>query len=611
MRRFVLVGLMVLQDTMMQLLIGTFLATLFLLLQVQASPYRAMADDLLASSMSFALVVLFLCATAFKYTQLTGLDDLVPILSREQRQLYVLNNASLTFIMLGSVIGGLFVFALLFAVQVGVERARLRREAISSKARRLRRKADGKEVAISPAPDGSFHLFLSHVWGTGQDQMRVVKQRLLEMLPDARIFLDVDDLQEGRGAEYVDCSETILIFVSDGYFNSPNCMRELLRALFDQKPLLTLAESEKSKGALTLEQVLAQLKAADGNYGKWGLEQEMVEWGMRQPTAQQLHGALFAECEPIEWNRIGFFQDVTLRLIAEQLLPEGYGKTYVQGEIVSRNLPALRVPSNKFHIFRSEHNPGAEEFVTELMEKRGLSTLCVSSTLDELAECDHMLVYLNGLTWTSGMQSAAFAAHVTRAMDEAVHLMLVHEMPGPGGQDVRHGCEFGSFFACDDGATPTALLKRGIYQQIALALKGGMWREASLALGHATLVSTGNELTEVVARASDLRHNSFAWLKHGVTNARQHSRAALLRAHSRSFAQSPDTHPRSVTAAQVEISSIEAMPSTCSGSDGALSHSTVDVNLVTSKASSKDFRACVVCWRKTRLRVDWYHIYRM
>ena len=35
-----------------------------------------------------------------------------------------------------------------------------------------------------------FHLFLSHVWGPGQDQMRIVKQRLLEMVPDARVFLE-------------------------------------------------------------------------------------------------------------------------------------------------------------------------------------------------------------------------------------------------------------------------------------------------------------------------------------------------------------------------------------------------------------------------------------
>ena len=48
------------------------------------------------------------------------------------------------------------------------------------------------------AVSGSFHVFLSHVWGTGQDQMRIVKQRLVEMLPDASVFLDVDDLKEAE-----------------------------------------------------------------------------------------------------------------------------------------------------------------------------------------------------------------------------------------------------------------------------------------------------------------------------------------------------------------------------------------------------------------------------
>ena len=32
--------------------------------------------------------------------------------------------------------------------------------------------------------------------------MRIIKQRLIEMLPDASVFLDVDDLKSGRGAEY-------------------------------------------------------------------------------------------------------------------------------------------------------------------------------------------------------------------------------------------------------------------------------------------------------------------------------------------------------------------------------------------------------------------------
>ena len=49
-RRLVLVGLMVLmQGTMLQLVVGTTLALIFLVLQVQAQPYASMEDDLLAT----------------------------------------------------------------------------------------------------------------------------------------------------------------------------------------------------------------------------------------------------------------------------------------------------------------------------------------------------------------------------------------------------------------------------------------------------------------------------------------------------------------------------------------------------------------------------------
>jgi len=46
----------------------------------------------------------------------------------------------------------------------------------------------------------------------------------------------------------------------------------------------------------------------------------------------------------------------------------------------------------------------------------------------------------------------------------------------------RHGCDFESFFSSPDGATPNDLLQRGIYSEIAVPLKGGAWREASMAL---------------------------------------------------------------------------------------------------------------------------------
>ena len=42
------------------------------------------------------------------------------------------------------------------------------------------------------AKDHKFHLFLSHIWLSGQDQMATVKRELQLLLMDVKVFLDVD-----------------------------------------------------------------------------------------------------------------------------------------------------------------------------------------------------------------------------------------------------------------------------------------------------------------------------------------------------------------------------------------------------------------------------------
>ncbi|KAL3930332.1 MAG: hypothetical protein SGPRY_001582 [Prymnesium sp.] len=125
-RRFVLVGLMVLyQDTMMQLILATLLSAMFLLLQVQASPYRKGEDDFLASVSSFCLLVIFLCATAFKYLMLTNLDDIQDKMSIEQRQVYVLSGDGLLVILIATSIVTLVCSVGIFIVQLAAARIKL------------------------------------------------------------------------------------------------------------------------------------------------------------------------------------------------------------------------------------------------------------------------------------------------------------------------------------------------------------------------------------------------------------------------------------------------------------------------------------------------------
>ena len=569
-RRFLLVGAFILgpypRGSTMQISLALVVSALYLVLQVVAMPYATYSDNFLAMMCSLGMTMFLLAALILKVNSLVELPEVAERLSEEMDVVYNIDFAALTGVLMACVLCAVVAAAVLLNMQFVAEQARQRHEALAAKARRLRSRPDGTMVHAPPIEQGGYHLFLSHVWGTGQDQMRVIKQRLLEMVPELSIFLDVDDLEDISDLQgYIERSSTVLIFCSKGYFFSRNCMIELRSSVMKGKRIMPLVEPLLDRGGLTQKQIHDDLVAADAFYAKWGFE------GDGGPRSDELMAALFSgELEPVEWNRIGAFQDVTMRLIAtialrppsarllnvaptpisrkkrnlrsvarlrslrkagssseasmttsdseslaaidsptEGSLAEGSlaersvsrtppsrkkakhklwtdEELYLEGELartVNVSLSAPTVHNHDFHCYCSPHNPGAFELMKELNEK--MPELDVQITRDATegrpnAGC--LVVYLTGQTWTGGARSAAFAEEVSAAMEAKIPVLMAHEMPGSGGQDERHGVEFGTFFSCDDGATPTELLKAGIYNMIAVPLKGGKWREASMVM---------------------------------------------------------------------------------------------------------------------------------
>ena len=96
-------------------------------------------------------------------------------------------------------------------------------------------------------------------------------------------------------------------------------MRELVSAAVQGKPTIALLELDASKGGLSNAEIRRRLVEAEASFDKWGFH-EILEDGARPPSAEALYEHLF-QSEPIEWNRFGHFQDATMRLIAERLLP--------------------------------------------------------------------------------------------------------------------------------------------------------------------------------------------------------------------------------------------------------------------------------------------------
>ena len=64
----------------------------------------------------------------------------------------------------------------------------------------------------------------------------------------------------------------------------------------------------------------------------------------------------------------------------------------------------------------------------ELSQMSDLVAVQVTEDPDELSFCAHMLLCLNGLTWTRGEESAALAQELKEAMEADINLVLVHEM---------------------------------------------------------------------------------------------------------------------------------------------------------------------------------------
>ena len=99
-----------------------------------------------------------------------------------------------------------------------------------------------------------------------------MKQQLRDLIPGIEVWLDVDDLEDISALEqYVDASLCIVIFVSDGYFTSKNCMRELAQCVAKRKPLITVIEADPAKGGLSLAQAKQQLHEGDALRRGWGL----------------------------------------------------------------------------------------------------------------------------------------------------------------------------------------------------------------------------------------------------------------------------------------------------------------------------------------------------
>ena len=239
----------------------------------------------------------------------------------------------------------------------------------------------------------------------------------------------------------------MLFFLSRNYFSSRNCLKEVMASLQQGKPHVLVHEQKQDKGGGPLEALKAECR-----------NEEMRE-------------AIFAGRTPIVWHRIFHFQNLTLKLIATEMLRNGpkfstrskkrEPLVLVQpGEI---NVSKLALPQHLV-LWCSAGNIGAANVARELKTATATSDdaiRVVESVPDVQALTDngksafYMLLYLNKDTWVEQGEVLECDVRVARMLQPGLKIVLVHENDKDKG-----GCEFADLF----GPTSQELIDDGIYR---------------------------------------------------------------------------------------------------------------------------------------------------
>ena len=336
-RRTILVGWVLLiptDKTFLRLVVALLLSVTSLAVLLSASPYKRPEDNVLAAGCQLTLSFSLIGVTYIRIYNEIQLATSGAVVQR------IMSFSSTSVIALPVLVITFSSIALMITIMVSI----IRKEGFQAS---IRLSKTGQPPELTLKKGHKWHLFLSHIWSTGQDANATIKRQLQRVLLSSSIFLDVDDLKNIGDLElYIDQSSSINIFLSHGYFKSKNCLREVQATMDKKKPFMCTHEVDKDKGGGPLKEIQIELED------------------------EQLISAIFTEERLITiWHRVTDFQLLSLKEIAEFTLLQtpAYQKRvalplFVPGELLREPLGF----NSPLVLYTSPLNPGASEVAAEL-----------------------------------------------------------------------------------------------------------------------------------------------------------------------------------------------------------------------------------------------------
>ena len=345
-RKLALVGLLrIVPGDIEPLLLAVVISLAFLAIQSYSKPFVQDGSNALATLASFSLCVMFIVA----FSLVAGISV------TDEMALQVALSFGLLAVLLAAVLNVMW-------------------SAILQAKRPLPRWcSDRAIVRVRQLPFEHSHVFISHVWRSGQDQARSIKALLTGLLRELVVWLDVDDLDDiSKLEQLVDTTDALLVFLSGSiieddagtfvevsdYYRSANALREIRHALKREKPIIYVRETDVRHGGVSYAthrndcpaDLLPHLEAA----------------------------------EVIEWHRFREFREKSVLCILAPIvhaggIVEGRGsyhrsqddRIFVASDMNSKPI-AFAPPSasqRRFHVYASAHNPGAMDLAEALANK--------------------------------------------------------------------------------------------------------------------------------------------------------------------------------------------------------------------------------------------------
>ena len=177
----------------------------------------------------------------------------------------------------------------------------------------------------------------------------------------------------------------------------------------------------------------------------------------------EMRAKIFDGRTTITWHRISHYQNLTLKLIANEML--SYGPKYGSGKeeltlILAGEVNVAELALDEsLVLWCSAGNSGAAEAAQELvssMASGGAALRVVDSQPVQASGVSaFMLLYLNDKTWVEQGDVLERDVRTAREGESGLKIVMVHENDPKKG-----GCDFGLMFS----TTPQELIDGGIYR---------------------------------------------------------------------------------------------------------------------------------------------------